>query len=154
MAWPCNLSIFPHSFQTLALGVVDRWRILKDQSTSLFYSRSLYNSPSLERKGPVWDAHSHYGLCVLASCICVMSEAACLQMTLNFLTLFFFSDCRCTRSEARTGVNTVPTSCGGSSPKGSGAQVDTELSLSFSIYVKCHQVELETSLQSWKMGPD
>lgn len=154
MAWPCSLSVSPHSFQTLALGVADRWRILKDQSTSLFYSQPLYNSASLERKGPVRDAHSRYGLCVLASCICVMSEAACLQMTLNFLTLFFCSDCRCTHSEARTGVNTVPTSCGGSSPKGSGAQVDTELSLFFSIYVKCHHVELETSLQSWKTGSD
>lgn len=50
---------------------------------------------------------------------------------LDFLTPFFFLGHRSTHSEARTGVNTVPTSCGGSSPKGSGAQVDTQLSLSF-----------------------
>lgn len=64
-------------------------------------------------------------------------------MTLNFLIFFFFLDHRSTHFEAHTGVNTVPTSCGGSSPKGSGAQVDLELSVSISICIKCHNVELE-----------
>lgn len=40
-------------------------------------------------------------------------------------------------------MNTVPTSCGGSSPKGSGAQVNRELPSSFSLYIKGRDVELE-----------
>lgn len=51
----------------------------KSKHISVF-SRSVHNSSPLERQRPVRDAHSHSGLCSLAS-VCFMSKATCLQVT-------------------------------------------------------------------------
>ena len=131
MAWPCNFTIFPHSSLALAWGM----RLSGEFSeikVHLCFLRSVCSSASLERKSRVRDASSHTGI-----------PRPPASEWLNFLTLFFVLAHRSTRSEARTGVNTVPTSCGGSLPKGSGAQVDMGLSFSFSIYIKCHQGYME-----------
>lgn len=54
-----------------------------------------------------------------------LCQVRCLQVT--ECSVLFCLPRRCTRSEAHTGVNTVPISCGGSSPKESAVQVDTKL---------------------------
>lgn len=54
-----------------------------------------------------------------------LCQVRCLQAT--ECSVLFCLPRRCTRSEAHTGVNTVPISCGGSSPKESAVQVDTKL---------------------------
>ena len=80
--------------------------------------------------------HTNCDLCMSA----LMGNNLMYGFPLATLSLLFF---RSIHSEGHTGVNTVPTSCGGSLPKGSGAQVDMQLSFSFSIYIKCHHGYME-----------
>ena len=132
MAWPCNFIISPHSFLALAWGM----RLSGEFSEIKvhLFSPALLQLNITGKKKPSEGCllpHRHLFLGVIH-----------VQGHLPPSDCIFWHFCvlayRSTHSEARTGVSTVPTSCGGSLPKGSGAQVGMELPFSFSIYRKCH----------------
>lgn len=52
LAWPYNFTVSPHSFRTLALGVVDEWRIFQRSKHISVFSRSVCNSASQGKKRP------------------------------------------------------------------------------------------------------
>lgn len=125
LAWPYNLTVSPHSFRTLALGVVDEWRIFQRSKHIFVFSWSVCNAASLEKKRPsegMLTPAKDFGSWLHVFVACPRPPTC---KWLHFLTFVFVLDRRSTRSEALTGANTVPTSCGGSSPRGSDAQVDT-----------------------------
>lgn len=138
MAWPCNFIISPHSFLALAWGM----RLSGEFSEIKVH---LF-SPGLFATQHHWKEKAQWGMLTPTQAFvswCHACPRPPASEWLNFLTLFFVLAYRSTHSEALTGVNTVPTSCGGSLPKGSGAQVDMQLSFSFSIYIKCHHGYME-----------
>ena len=142
MAWPCPLTVSPHSFLALVWGMEAQWRIFKNQSTSMFF-------PGLFTTHPHWKENAQWGMLTPTQAfvswrhLFVSRPRPPASRWLTSLTLFFILAHRSTRSEAHTGVNTAPTSCGGLLPKGSDAQVGTELSFPFSIYIKRRNDELE-----------